>query len=110
MELNVSVEKDSISISIDNPFRLDLDSIMKRIEEFAASKGAGLDGMFINELIPGMIKGIAGCEAGCPSDAKRFVSQGFKNFELDYIEGGILTAKAATINGKTLSVKMFPDF
>lgn len=110
MELDVSVEKDSISISIENPFRLDLDSIMKKIKEFAASKGAGLDGMFINELIPGMIKGIAGCEAGCPSDAKHFVSQGFKNFELDYIEGGILTAKMAAINGKTLFIKMFPDF
>ena len=110
MELSVGIEKDSLSIPIDNPFRIDLNSIMKRIEEFAASKGAGLDDMFINELIPGMIKGIAGCEAGCPSDAKRFVSQGFKNFELDYIEGGILTAKAATTNGKTLSIKMFPDF
>ncbi len=30
---------------------MELDSIMKRIEEFAASKGAGLDGMFIKGLI-----------------------------------------------------------
>ena len=110
MELDISIEKGSLSIPIEDPFHLDIDSIIEKIEGFVASKGAGLDGLAIKDLIPRMVKGIAGCEAGCPSDAKHFVSRGFKNFELAYIEGGILTAKAATTNGKPFIIKMFPDF
>jgi len=61
-------------------------------------------------LIPKMIKGIAGCENGCPSDAKRLVSRGVKGFELEYIEGGILSARTYLKNGGTLYLKLFPDF
>ncbi len=57
-----------------------------------------------------MVRGIAGCEAGCPADAKGFVSRGFRDFTLEYIEGGILSAKAATRNGKTLHIRIFPEF
>ncbi len=55
-------------------------------------------------------RGIAGCESGCPADALSFISEGFKNFELIYIDGGILTAKAITEKEKTISLKMFPHF
>jgi hypothetical protein len=64
----------------------------------------------IKGLLPKMVRGIAGCEGGCPANALELVSSGFKNFDLAYIEGGILTAKAELENGKTLNLKMFPDF
>ncbi|MEW6107668.1 MAG: hypothetical protein AB1632_00650 [Nitrospirota bacterium] len=110
MELDVSLGNDSLSITIDNPFRLDLDSVMKKIEDFLSEKGTDLDCMDIKGLIPRMVKGIAGCEKGCPANAKSLVSQGFKNFQLNYIEGGILSATASTGDGKVLSLKMFPEF
>ncbi len=110
MELVIRIDKDSISITIDNPFRLDLDSIITKIDRFLASKGDGLNGTDIRGLLPRMVKGIAGCEAGCPANAKDLVSRGYRNFELEYIEGGILSAQAKLGNGKTLQVKMFPEF
>ena len=48
--------------------------------------------------------------AGCPADAKGFVSRGFQNFRLEYIEGGILSAKAQATDGKELQIRMFPEF
>lgn len=110
MEMDVRVDKESVSIPIEDPFRIDLESLVKRIEAFVAAKGAAVNGMDLRGLLPRMIKGIAGCEAGCPSDAKGFVSRGFKDFSLEYIEGGILSATARTGNGKTLCIKLFPDF
>ena len=110
MELVISFGNDSISISIDNPFQCDQDLLMGKLQEFLSFHGAGLDGLDIRSLIPMMIKGIAGCERGCPADAKGFVSRGFQNFELQYIEGGILSAKAALSTGGFLILKMFPDF
>lgn len=110
MELDVRIEKDSLSLPIENPFRLDMDSLITQIQQFLSSKGVGLEGMDIAGLIPRMIKGIAGCESGCPADAKRLVSSGYQNFTLEYIEGGILSARTKTAEGKVLSVKMFPDF
>jgi hypothetical protein len=110
MELDVSIDNDSFSIHIDNPFSLDLENILKNFENFAASKGCRVNGLDIKGLIPKMVRGIAGCENGCPADALSFISEGFKNFELAYIEGGILTAKAITEKGKTIFLKMFPHF
>lgn len=110
MELAVSVDKESISIAIDNPFRLDLDAIVGRIEPFLASRGVEPNGLDFRGLLPKMVKGIAGCEAGCPSDAKGFVTRGFRNFQLEYIEGGILSARTKTVNGKDLHIRMFPEF
>jgi hypothetical protein len=110
MELDVRIDKDSISISIDNPFRLDLDSLVGRIEQFLTAKGQELNGLDVRGLLPRMVKGIAGCEAGCPADAKIVVKKGHQNFKLDYIEGGILSATAEIGQGKTLSLKLFPDF
>jgi hypothetical protein len=109
MELDVSINKASISIPIDNPFRLDLDSILARIDEFLKSQGAALKGLDIRGLLPLMVKGIAGCEAGCPADAQRVVSRGYANFDLKYVEGGILTA-TAKVGESRLSLKLFPDF
>ncbi len=110
MELVISIDKESLSIPIDNPFKLDLDAITAKIEDFLSVKNSGFSSLDINGLLPKMVKGIAGCEKGCPADAMYFVSKGYKNFELAYIEGGILTAKAPADNGKLLLLKMFPDF
>jgi hypothetical protein len=110
MELDVRVNTRSLSISIDNPFRLDVESLAGRIEAFVAAQGADSRGLDFRGLLPKMVKGIAGCEGGCPADAKSFVSRGFARFELAYIEGGILHAAASTDDGKKISLKIFPDF
>ncbi len=110
MELDVRVGSKSLSIPIENPFHLDIDSLVGQIDSFLSSEGAGEPGLDIRGLLPKMVKGIAGCESGCPANAKSFVSRGFTNFKLDYIEGGILQARTSLKNGKDLSLKMFPDF
>ena len=110
MELDIKIGGDSLSIPISNPFQLELDPMIEKIKQFASSKGIGLDNLDIKGLIPKMVKGIAGCEKGCPADAKGLVSRGVRDFELEYIEGGILSAKAKTADGTTVFFKMFPDF
>ena len=110
MELDVKIETNSISINITNPFHLDMEDIIKKINEFAISNSADIDGLDIKGLIPKMVKGIAGCEGGCPANAKRLVENGFGNFKINYIEGGILSAEANTKNGKVLRLKMFSHF
>ncbi len=110
MELDVNISGKSLSIPIENPFHLDIDATANQIDSFVSAQGANTSGIDIKGLLPKMIKGIAGCEGGCPADAKNFVSRGFKNFDLAYIEGGILQARVATECGKNLSIRMFPDF
>ncbi len=110
MELDVRVGNKSLAIPIDDPFRLDVEATAGRIESFLISQSMRSDGLDFRGLLPKMIKGIAGCEGGCPADAKSLVSRGFKNFTLEYIEGGILHAQAKSEDGKTVSLKMFPDF
>jgi len=110
MELDMKIGSDSLSIPISNPFQLELDSMMDKIMNFASSKGIKLDNLDIKGLIPKMVKGIAGCERGCPADAKGLVSRGVSDFELEYIEGGILSAKTKTVDGTAIFFKMFPDF
>lgn len=110
MELDVSLESDSLSITIENPFRADVEDISSRIETFLGERQVNHSEIDFRGIIPRMIRGIAGCESGCPSNAKGFVSEGFKNFALDYIEGGILSAKITSKCGKSIELKMFPEF
>jgi hypothetical protein len=110
MELDVRLGDDSLTIPMGNPHRLDIDVLVRQIEGFSSSRGVSLAGLDLMGLIPRMIKGIAGCEAGCPANAKSLVSQGYRNFRLAYVEGGILTAEAVTEGGTSLSLRMFPDF
>jgi len=110
MLLEVILDNDSVTITIDKPFHFDMDSVMEEIEKFTSSKNVILNGIDVRGLIPKMIRGIAGCEGGCPANAKNLVEQGFRNFELKYIEGGILSAEAVISTGKTLHLKMFPEF
>jgi len=110
VELDIKIGDESLSIPIDKPFQLELDSMMKEIQDFASSKGVDPGSLDIKGLIPKMVKGIAGCEKGCPADAKGLVSRGVRDFALEYIEGGILSATAKTKDGTVVSIKMFPDF
>ncbi len=110
MLLDVILDSDSTTVSIDDPFHIDMDAVMAEIEKFLSSKDVGLDRIDVRGLLPKMIRGIAGCQGGCPANAKSLVERGFKNFELKYIEGGILSAKTAVPGGRTLHLKMFPEF
>ena len=81
-----------------------------RIGEFAKEQGAALNGLDVRGLLPLMIRGVVGCEEGCPANAKQLVERGFRDFCLEYVEGGILTATAKAQNGTPLILKLFPDF
>jgi hypothetical protein len=110
MELDVRLDIDLLSITIDDPFRLDIDDVIARIDAFLAARGTARGRADIRGLLPLMVKGIAGCEEGCPANARELVEQGYQNFALQYIEGGILTAMTKMADGKALSLKLFPDF
>ncbi len=110
MILDVAIDGDSLSMDIPDPFRLDMDALIGKIDQFVASRGIVITAADVRALIPAMVKGIAGCERGCPADAKGLVSKGFKDFELHYIEGGILSARRSTGDGRFFYIKMFPDF
>lgn len=110
MLLDVTIGEDSLSIRIEDPFQIDLDALLARIENFASPRGVSISTPGMRDIIPRMIKGIAGCEHGCPADARGVVRAGSREFNLEYIEGGILLATARAAGGKPLHLKMFPDF
>ncbi len=110
MVIDVNLNQESTSIEIPDPFHPDLDDVIGRIDRFVSSKGADTSGLDLKRLIPKMIRGIVGCEQGCPANAKGLVSNGFKGFELQYIEGGILLARTSLSDGSLFGLKMFPEF
>lgn len=110
MDIDVKIGNDSLHINIENPYRFDVSQVTSNIIDFGEKYGVDLTPLEIEKLIPRMIRGVAGCEAGCPSDAKSVVREGFGDFNLDYIEGGILTATKILENDQPLQVKVFPDF
>jgi hypothetical protein len=110
MVLDVSIDDASVSLQIDAPFQTDIDVLYPQIERFASSKGAAITALDVKGLIPKMIRGIAGCERGCPANARDLVSRGYKGFDMQYVDGGILTARIMTPEGRVLSLRIFPDF
>ena len=110
MELDVRINQQSLSIPIENPFRLDVEAMVHTIDAFLAEHGEQGNNLDIASLLPRMVKGIAGCEAGCPSDALSVVRKGHQHFKMEYVEGGILTATASLKTGQKLALKLFPDF
>jgi len=110
MDIDVSIDGRSLSINIENPYRVDVKMLMSQIRDFARGLKADVEPLSIHALIPMMIRGVAGCEAGCPADAKSVVRTGFKGFHLEYIEGGILTARTTLKDGRPLQIKVFPEF
>ena len=110
MDIDVSINSDSLSINIEDPYKFDLSRVTGDILDFGNKFGVDLIPYDMDKLIPRMIRGVAGCEGGCPSDAQSLVREGFGAFKLEYVEGGILTAFNTLENGKPLQVKIFPDF
>ncbi len=110
MDIDVRIDSESLSIDVENPYKVDVPQVAKEIHDFGNKLGTDLVPLEIDRLIPRMIRGVAGCEGGCPSDAMSMVRTGFGNFKLEYVEGGILTAFQTLENGKTVEVKIFPDF
>ncbi len=110
MEIDVIINSKSLSINIDDPYKFDLPEVTEKVLGFGNQLGLDLKPLEMDKLITRMIRGVAGCEGGCPSDAQQLVRQGFGRFALSYIEGGILTATHTLENGTPLEVKIFPDF
>jgi hypothetical protein len=110
MEIDITAGKERCSINIENQYRVDSERVMGEIFSFGERKGIDLRALNIEDLIPRMIRGVAGCEGGCPADAKGLVREGFGKFRISYIEGGILSAVHSMGEGRTLSIKVFPDF
>lgn len=110
MDIDVSIGNESITINVKDPYRLEASQIAREIIDFGKKSGFDLAPLGIERLIPRMIRGVAGCEGGCPADAKSLVREGFGDFNLSYIEGGILSAVYSFGNGKSLSLKIFPGF
>ncbi len=110
MILETMIDGASITIPIADPFTPDLAAIISQIEQLAILQGADIVSLDVRGLILEMIRGIAGCESGCPADAQDLVSRGYKGFDLHYVDGGILTARTATVDERPIYLKMFPDF
>lgn len=110
MEIDVSIGEDSLSLNIQDHFRFSDSGEISRLIDFGSSLGVDMLNLDVDKLIPRMIRGVAGCEGGCPADAKSLVKEGFGNFQLSYIEGGILSAVCELNGGKSLNVKIFPEF
>lgn len=110
MELSVAINENFLSFPLPDPFRADLDGIVKQVEALASASGYSLAGLDIKNLIQRMIRGVGGCESGCPANALDMVRRGFSGFQLQYVEGGILTATHSGGKDKVLRLEMFPDF
>ncbi len=110
MELDVRINNTSISIAIGEPYRPDIAAMTEQIARFAEEQGTPVNGLDLSGLLPRMIRGVVGCEEGCPANAKELVERGYRDFDLKYVEGGILTATAKIAGGSALALKLFPDF
>ncbi len=110
MDIDVSIGSETLTVSVENPYKLDVSHVTKNITGFGSKIGVDLTVLKIEKLISRMIRGVAGCEGGCPSDAKSLVREGFEGFSISYIEGGILSAVHTLGNSDSLSIKVFPEF
>lgn len=110
MEIDISIGSESMTVNIGNPHKSDLAHVEKTIIDFGMKFGIDLTALKTERLVSRMVKGVAGCEGGCPADAKDIVRQGFGDFSLSYTEGGILSAVHILENGKHLNIKIFPEF
>jgi hypothetical protein len=110
MDIDVRIGKVALTINIENPHRIDTAQVMQRIADLGKRCGVDMADLHIDKLIQRMVRGVSGCENGCPADAKSLVREGFQGFDISYIEGGILSADKTLMNGKSLGIKVFPDF
>jgi hypothetical protein len=110
MEIDVTIGEDSLNLNVNDPYGFKTSGDSKSIIDFGRKLGVDMVGIEVDKLIPRMIRGVAGCEGGCPADAQSLVKDGFGRFDLSYIEGGILSAVCGLEDGKSVSVRIFPEF
>lgn len=110
MEIDITIGEDSLTINVTDPHGFKTSGDSKSIIDFGRKLGVDMVGIEVDKLIPRMIRGVAGCESGCPADAQSLVKDGFGRFDLSYIEGGILSAVCGLEDGKSVSVRIFPEF
>jgi hypothetical protein len=110
MEIDISIGEDSLSMNLKDPHRFSESEDLKGIVDFGRNQGVDMVSLQVDQLIQRMIRGVAGCEGGCPADAKGLVRDGFGRFNLSYVEGGILSAVCGLEDGNSLSIRIFPEF
>jgi hypothetical protein len=110
MDIDVIIGQSSLSFNIENPHRMDATRIAHEIIDFGKQRSFDLEIFDVERLIRRMVRGVAGCENGCPADAKSLVREGFGDFRISYIEGGILSAIKSLGDGVAIELKVFPDF
>jgi hypothetical protein len=110
MDIDVHFMGRTLPIKLSDPHRMDTTAVVGEIEAFLNGDAGSPDAMHLAELLPRMVRGVAGCEGGCPSNAKSLVRVGFRDYHLDYVEGGILTAAREVAPGQRLEIKIFPEF
>ncbi|MBF0343899.1 MAG: hypothetical protein HQL06_06670 [Nitrospirae bacterium] len=110
MEIDISIDKESMALDVNNPYDFDVTKAKNGIVDFAKRHGADIEGLNIDYLLSRMIRGVAGCEHGCPADAKSLVNSGVGSFKLNYIDGGILSARCALSDNRKIEIKVFPGF
>lgn len=110
MEIEFEIHGNTYSKTTENPFNLDTKQLVEEFKKYLSERSIYIKDVDLEGLIPRMIKGVFGCEEGCPADAKRLVAEGYDGFKLEYIEGGILKAEYDMGDSVTLSVKVFPDY
>jgi hypothetical protein len=110
MELDVRLDDRAIGVSISDPYHPDIDGIMRQISAFLEEQGMGELQNDVAGLLPLLIRGVVGCEEGCPANAKDLVEQGYGDFTLRYVEGGILTAQRHLDGDRNLTLNLFPEF
>ncbi|MBF0607327.1 MAG: hypothetical protein SFH39_08550 [Candidatus Magnetobacterium sp. LHC-1] len=110
MEIDISIDKESMALDVANPYDFDVVKARDKIVGFASGMGVDVGQLNIDHLLSRMIRGVAGCEHGCPADAKSLVRSGVGAFKLDYIDGGILSARCALKDNKHLEIKVFPGY
>jgi len=110
MEIDVHFMGRSLPIKVTDPHHMDTGRVVNEIVTFLNGDAGGTDNLRLEDLLPRMVRGVAGCEGGCPSNAKGLVRAGFLDYHLDYVEGGILTATREVAPGNRLEIKIFPEF
>ena len=114
MDIEISYGGDSLYLEVGNPHKMNTPKVAKQLAGFLQQNGVdegNIKELSLAELLPKMVRGVAGCEAGCPSNAYSLVRSGFQKYKLEYIDGGILTAKhGVSSSADMITIKVFPDF
>ena len=110
MDIDVHFMGNTLPIKVKDPHRMDTAAVVGDIAAFLNGDAGATDNLYLHDLLPRMVRGVVGCEGGCPSNAKGLVRAGFRDYHLDYVEGGILTAAREVAPGRRLEIKIFPEF